>query len=135
MDFFSQFLVCFLCFIIFVLVMNNNKFNRAFRFCLTIDLFNFLFFKITERKLKISFTKKCLLHIIWHPTNSQWKKRKKEDFQSKRGKKRRTIFGQYNINKHSYKSQDKSEHAFIQAKNACKILVQNEKFKTVSKIY
>jgi len=29
-----------------------------------------------------------------------------------------------NINKHSYKSQDKSEHAFIQMKNAFKILVQ-----------
>jgi hypothetical protein len=71
-----------------------------------------------------------------------WKKRKKEDqhfwkkedFQLKRGKKRRASFGQYNINKHSYKSQDKSEHGFLQTKSAFKILVQYVKFKTVPRM-
>jgi hypothetical protein len=60
---------------------------------------------------------------------------KKEGFQSKRGKNRRTIFDQYNINRHSYKSQDKSEHAFAQKKSAFKILVQYVKFKTVSRMH
>ncbi len=61
--------------------------------------------------------------------------KKKEDFQSKRGKKRCAIFGQYNINRPSYKSQDKIEHAFIETKNAFKILFQYEKFKTVPGIH